>query len=72
MNAAAYTGAHKTLPFGSRLRVTNRRNGRSTVVRINDRGPFVRGRILDLSKAAARDLGFIRSGHTTVCFQIMP
>ncbi|WP_292898296.1 MULTISPECIES: septal ring lytic transglycosylase RlpA family protein [unclassified Nitratireductor] len=69
MNPAAMTAAHRTLPFGTKLRVTNERNGRSVVVRINDRGPFVRGRILDLSKAAAARLGFIRAGHTRVCLQ---
>ncbi len=68
MNPAAMTAAHRSLPFGSRIRVTNQQNGRSVVVRINDRGPFIRGRILDLSKAAAKELGFIRSGHTPVCF----
>ena len=63
------TAAHRTLPFGTKLRVTNKRNGRSVVVRINDRGPFVRGRILDLSKAAAARLGFIRAGHARVCLK---
>lgn len=52
------TAAHKSLPFGTRVRVTNRRNGRSVIVRINDRGPYVRGRIIDLMPAAARALGF--------------
>jgi len=52
------TAAHRTLPFGTRVRVTNQRNGRSVVVRINDRGPFVRGRVIDLTPAAARALGF--------------
>jgi rare lipoprotein A len=52
------TAAHRTLPFGTRVRVTNRHNGRSVVVRINDRGPFVRGRIIDLTPAGARALGF--------------
>ena len=52
------TAAHKTLPFGSKVRVTNLRNGRSAVVRINDRGPYVRGRIIDLTPAAAHVLGF--------------
>ncbi|MDJ1464486.1 septal ring lytic transglycosylase RlpA family protein [Nitratireductor sp. GZWM139] len=69
MNPAAMTAAHRTLPFGTKLRVTNERNGRSVVVRINDRGPFARGRILDLSKAAAAKLGFIRAGHTRVCLE---
>lgn len=68
MNPAAMTAAHRTLPFGSRLRVTNVKNGKTVTVRINDRGPFIRGRVLDLSKGAARKLGFIRSGHTKVCF----
>jgi rare lipoprotein A len=52
----ALTAAHPTLPFGTRVRVTNRNNGRSVLVRINDRGPFVRGRIIDLTPAAARAL----------------
>jgi rare lipoprotein A len=67
MNPAALTAAHRTLPFGTRLKVTNKKNGKSVVVRINDRGPFVKGRVLDLSKAAANELGFIRSGHTSIC-----
>ena len=69
MNPAAMTAAHRSLPFGTKLRVVNKRNGRSVVVRINDRGPFVRGRIVDLSKAAAAKLGFIRAGHTKVCLE---
>ena len=52
------TAAHKSLPFGTRVTVTNKRNGRSVTVRINDRGPFVRGRIIDLTPAGARVLGF--------------
>ena len=68
MNPSAMTAAHRSLPFGSRIRVTNQKNGRSVVVRINDRGPFAHGRVLDLSKAAALQLGFVRSGHTKVCF----
>jgi rare lipoprotein A len=67
MNPAALTAAHRTLPFGTWLKVTNQRNGKSVVVRINDRGPFTRGRVIDLSKAAARELGFISSGHTKIC-----
>jgi rare lipoprotein A len=54
----ALTAAHRTLPFGTMVRVTNRNSGRSVVVRINDRGPFVHGRIIDLTPAAARALGF--------------
>ena len=57
MSPGAMTAAHRTLPFGTRVTVVNRRNGRSAVVRINDRGPFVRGRVIDLSPAAARALG---------------
>ncbi|CAH2407353.1 septal ring lytic transglycosylase RlpA family protein [Mesorhizobium ventifaucium] len=67
MNPSALTAAHRTLPFGTKLRVTNRNNGRSVVVRINDRGPFIKGRVIDLSKGAAGRLGFISSGHTAVC-----
>jgi rare lipoprotein A len=52
------TAAHRTLPLGTRVRVTNKQNGRSVVVRINDRGPYVRGRIIDLTPAGARALGF--------------
>jgi len=52
------TAAHRTLPFGTHVRVTNQRNGRSVTVRINDRGPFVSGRVIDLTPAGARALGF--------------
>ncbi|MER2605235.1 MAG: septal ring lytic transglycosylase RlpA family protein [Siculibacillus sp.] len=65
-NMNAMTAAHRTLPLGSRVTVTNLRNGRSVTVRINDRGPFVKGRIIDLSHAAANELGFVASGLTTV------
>ncbi|HEX5212584.1 MAG TPA: septal ring lytic transglycosylase RlpA family protein [Pseudolabrys sp.] len=54
----AMTAAHRTLPFGAKVRVTNLRNGRSAVVRINDRGPFVKGRVIDVTPAAAQALGF--------------
>ena len=57
-NPAGMTAAHRTLPFGTMVRVTNRRNGKSVVVRINDRGPFIRGRVIDLTPAGARALGF--------------
>lgn len=59
---AGFTAAHKTLPFGTRLRVTNLKTGRSVVVTINDRGPFNRGRVLDLCAGAARALGMIDQG----------
>jgi rare lipoprotein A len=71
MNPAKLTAAHKTLRFGTKVKVTNARNGKSVVVRINDRGPFIRGRVLDLSKAAASEIGMIRSGHAKVCYQIL-
>jgi rare lipoprotein A len=58
----ALTAAHRTLPFGTKVRVINARNGKSVVVRINDRGPFVRGRIIDLSKAAFQSIASTRSG----------
>jgi rare lipoprotein A len=60
------TAAHKTLPFGTKVRVNNKRNGRSVVVRINDRGPFIRGRIIDLTPAGARALGFSGLAPVTV------
>lgn len=56
-NTHALTAAHRTLPFGARVRVTNKTNGRSIVVRINDRGPFIGGRVIDLSNASARAIG---------------
>jgi peptidoglycan lytic transglycosylase len=63
------TAAHKTLPFGTRVKVTNKRNGRSVVVRINDRGPFVRGRVIDVTPAGARALGF--AGLTPVTLTVV-
>ena len=71
MNPAKLTAAHKTLRFGTKVKVTNARNGKSVVVRINDRGPFIRGRVLDLSKAAASEIGMIRSGHAKVCYEVV-
>lgn len=67
MNPAALTAAHRTLPFGTKLKVTNERNGKSVVVRINDRGPFIKGRVIDLSKAAAKKLGFVDKGVANIC-----
>lgn len=63
---AAMTAAHRSLPFGTRVRVTNPATGSSVVVRINDRGPFTRGRMIDVSRAAAQKLGLIAPGHATV------
>jgi rare lipoprotein A len=57
-NPRALTAAHRSRPFGSTVKVTNKKNGRAVVVRINDRGPFIRGRIIDVTPAAARKLGF--------------
>ena len=65
-NPSKMTAAHKSLRFGTRVRVTNLRNGRQVTVRINDRGPFVRGRIIDLSRAAASKIGMIQRGHARV------
>jgi rare lipoprotein A len=67
MNANAMTAAHKTLPFGTVVKVIDQHSGRSVSVRINDRGPFVRGRIIDLSRAAAQHLGLHGTGK--VCIQ---
>ncbi|WP_284125831.1 septal ring lytic transglycosylase RlpA family protein [Parerythrobacter aestuarii] len=67
----AMTAAHKTLPFGTRVRVTNPRNGRSVIVRINDRGPYARGRTIDLSRAAAEEIGIVRSGHGPVELELV-
>ena len=60
------TAAHKTLPFGTKVKVTNLKNGRTVKVRINDRGPFVAGRIIDLSKKAARKIGMLEEGVASV------
>jgi peptidoglycan lytic transglycosylase len=65
-SAGGLTAAHRSLPFGTMVRVTNSRTGRSVVVRINDRGPFVRGRIIDLMPAAARAIGFSGLAHVNV------
>ena len=62
----ALTAAHRTLPFGSKVRVTNKKNGQSVVVTITDRGPFVRGRVIDLTPAGARALGFNGLAPVTV------
>lgn len=65
------TAAHRTLPFGTRVRVTRRDTGDSVVVRINDRGPFVKGRIIDLSYAAARKIGLDRDGVAPVTLKVV-
>ena len=65
-SASGFTAAHRTLPFGTHVRVTNHQTGRSVVVRINDRGPFVAGRIIDLTPAGARALGMDGLAHVSV------
>jgi rare lipoprotein A len=61
-----YTAAHRTLPFGTRVLVTNLKNGKSVIVRINDRGPFTKGRVIDLSLGAAKVVGLTKSGVAKV------
>ena len=68
MRAGGMTAAHRSLPFGTRVRVTNNHTGRSVVVRINDRGPFVKGRVIDLSPAAANAIGV--SGVSSVSLHV--
>jgi rare lipoprotein A len=65
------TAAHRSLPFGTRVRVTNERNGRSVVVRINDRGPFVGNRIIDLSRGAAAAVGMVSTGVAPVRVDVL-
>ncbi len=67
----ALTAAHRTLPFNTRVRVTNLENGRTVVVRINDRGPFKDDRVIDLSLAAAKDIGMIANGTAPVTLEII-
>jgi len=67
--ASGLTAAHRSLPFGTMVRVTNQRSGRSVVVRINDRGPFIPGRVIDVTPAAARALGF--SGLAPVTLAVL-
>ena len=68
-NKNALTAAHRTLPFGTRVRVTHRSTGRSVIVRINDRGPFIHGRVIDLSKASAQAIGM--AGVADVTLSVM-
>jgi rare lipoprotein A len=66
-----YTAAHRKLKFGTKLRVTNLRNGKSVVVRVNDRGPFIRSRVIDLSLGAARAIGLTKTGVGKVSFSVV-
>lgn len=70
-NQSELTGAHKELPFGTKVRVTNLANNKTVVVRINDRGPYVPGRVIDLTRSAAKKLGFIHQGITNVKIQVV-
>ena len=70
-NPSALTAAHRTLPFGTRVRVTHLGSGRTVEVRINDRGPFIAGRIIDLSKAAAEIIGMTASGVARVSMMVL-
>ena len=65
------TTAHQTVPYGTKVRVTNTKNGKSVVVRVNDRGPTEPNRILDVSRAAAKRLGFIRAGLVEVKLEVV-
>ena len=67
----AFSAAHKTLPIGTQVRVTDARSGKSVVVRINDRGPYARGRVIDLSRAAAREIGLTHKGVARVKLEIL-
>jgi rare lipoprotein A len=70
-NPAGLTCAHRSLPLGTKVRVTNLTNGRSVIVRVNDRGPFTRGRILDVSLAAAREIAMIGPGSARVRIEVV-
>ncbi|MCD2180200.1 septal ring lytic transglycosylase RlpA family protein [Rhizobium sp. C1] len=71
MNPSHLTAAHRSLAFGTKIKVTNMRNGNSVVVRVNDRGPFIRGRVLDLSRGAANSLHMIATGTAKVCYEVL-
>ena len=66
-----FTAAHRSLPFGTKLLVRNLENNKTVVVRVNDRGPFVRGRVLDLSRAAAEEIGMVESGVAEVEIRVL-
>ena len=70
-NPNGLTAAHRSLPFGTRVRVTNRSNGRSVVVTINDRGPFIKGRIIDLSRGAAQAINMTGAGVARVSLEVL-
>ncbi|HXJ84504.1 MAG TPA: septal ring lytic transglycosylase RlpA family protein [Candidatus Methylomirabilis sp.] len=70
-NNAALTTGHQTLPFGTKVKVTNLKNNKSVVLRVNDRGPTQSGRVVDVTRAAAQKLGFVRSGLTEVKVEVV-
>lgn len=70
-NMNAMTAAHKTLPFGTKVKVVSKANNKSVIVRINDRGPFTKKRIIDVSKAAAQQLGMIECGEAVVAIYLL-
>ena len=71
MDPSKLTAAHRNLSFGTKVRVTNARTGKSVTVRINDRGPFIKGRVIDVSKAAAQHLGMVNAGVAKVCYSVV-
>ena len=71
MKVGSRTAAHRTLPFGTLVEVENLRNGRTVVVRINDRGPFIKGRVIDLARGAATELGMVSSGTASVRLSVL-
>ena len=70
-NPSAMTAAHRSLPLGTKLRVTNKANGDAVIVRVNDRGPFTKSRLIDLSLGAAREIGMVRTGTARVTVEIL-
>ena len=70
-NPSALTAAHRTLPLGTKLKVTNKANGKSVIVRVNDRGPFVKKRLIDLSLGAARQISMVAAGHAAVRLELL-
>lgn len=71
MNPSLMTTAHRSLPFGTRLLVTNQRNGKSIIVKVNDRGPFIAGRVLDLSYGAFGKISAVSRGVTKICYSVV-
>ena len=70
-NQLTDTAAHKTLPFGAKVKVTNTKNGKSVIVKINDRGPFIKGRIIDLTRSAFSEIGNLDSGVLSVTIEVV-